>query len=245
MRAFLARLKAGTEHLNYGRDTVASMAARRVVRPPDGPVRIVDLGLGTAADLLNVARALEPAACELAGVECHPPYAASARERGIDVHALNLERDALPWDDGSVDLVVANQVLEHCKEIFWIAAEVVRVLKPGGLFIVGVPNLASLHSRVMLALGMQPSPIDVLGPHVRGFTPGGLARFLGEGGFLEVVERRGGNYYPFPPSVARPLARLLPGSAVSLFLACERTPRRGSFLSALDARSLETPFYRG
>lgn len=64
---------------------------------------------------------------------------------------LNIERDPLPFADESVDIFMANQVLEHCKEIFWIFSEVSRCLKPGGCFIIGVPNLAALHNRLLLA----------------------------------------------------------------------------------------------
>jgi predicted SAM-dependent methyltransferase len=60
---------------------------------------------------------------------------------GVSVFALNIERDALPFEDGSVDIVIANQILEHTKELFWIFHQVSRVLPVGGQFIVGVPNL--------------------------------------------------------------------------------------------------------
>ena len=46
---------------------------------------------------------------------------------GVSVFALNIERDALPFEDGSVDIVIANQILEHTKEFFWIFHQVSRV----------------------------------------------------------------------------------------------------------------------
>ena len=39
----------------------------------------------------------------------------------------NIERDDLPLADGQADLIIANQVLEHTKEIFWIFHEVSRL----------------------------------------------------------------------------------------------------------------------
>ena len=50
----------------------------------------------------------------------------------IAAYRLNIEKDKLPFADGELDFVIANQVLEHIKEIFWINHEVFRVLKPGG-----------------------------------------------------------------------------------------------------------------
>lgn len=246
MRAFLARLKAGTEILNYGRETLASMAAEHFRGAPLPPtVTVLDLGAGTGADLFNAEKALAPRRVRLCGVEVHPAAAEALRKKGVEVFSLDLEREALPFADGSVHLVVANQVLEHTKEIFWITAEAARVLAPGGAFLVGLPNLASLHNRILLLLGLQPSSIEWLGPHVRGATADGFRRFAEAGGFLRLRELRGGNFYPFPPALARPLARLLPRLAVSLFFRLERTGRQGSFLSCLDGRNWETPFYCG
>lgn len=246
MRAFLARLKAGTEFLNYGRETLAAMASdhlRRGAFPET--VTVLDLGAGTGADLFGMESALAPRRVRLCGVEVHPTAAKALREKGVEVFSLDLERDALPLPDGSVHVVVANQVLEHTKEIFWITAEAARVLTTGGAFLVGLPNLASLHNRVLLLLGLQPSSIEWLGPHVRGATADGFRRFAEAGGFFRLRELKGGNFYPFPPSLARPLARILPRMAVSLFFRLERTGREGSFLSCLHGRGWETPFYRG
>ena len=34
-----------------------------------------------------------------------------------------------PFEDETVDILIVNQILEHCKEIFWIFHELTRVLK--------------------------------------------------------------------------------------------------------------------
>ncbi len=245
MRAALAKLKAGTEELNYGRDVIAAMARRHASYLPGDPLVVLDLGLGSGADLKNVRAALAPRTLRLFGVDTYEPNVHAARERGITVSSLDIEREALPYQDGVMDLVIANQILEHTKEIYWIVSEVGRVLKPGGALLLGVPNLASLHSRVMLLCGMQPSPVDVLGPHVRGFTRNGLSAFLREGGFFEVEEWGGSNFYPLPAIFAKPLARCLPSFAVSLFMRCRRTNRSGRFIEVLQSRAFETPFFRG
>ena len=245
MRAAFARLKSGTEKLNYGRDIIAGMAARHAAGLGANPLRLLDLGLGSGADLENIRAALGRRTLVLFGVDSYEPNVRAGQGRGVEVFSLDIEREPLPFDDASIHLVVANQVLEHTKEIFWIVSEAARVLEPGGAFLVGVPNLASLHSRGMLALGMQPSPIDVLGPHVRGFVKGGFRDFIQEGGFFRVVEVKGSNFYPLPEMLARPLARAFPGLAVSLFFRCLRTDRPGRFIEILDARSFETPFFKG
>lgn len=52
--------------------------------------------------------------------------------------AADIER--LPLADGTFDLVTANMVLEHVSSPDRLFADVTRVLKPGGRFIVHTPN---------------------------------------------------------------------------------------------------------
>lgn len=48
--------------------------------------------------------------------------------------------EALPCPDASVDVVVADNVLEHLDEPERVFAEVARVLRPGGTFLAKTPN---------------------------------------------------------------------------------------------------------
>jgi hypothetical protein len=110
---------------------------------------------------------------------------------------------------------------------------------------VGIPNLAALHNRILLLLGVQPTCIEILSAHVRGFTRSGFREFATSDGYFLMEEVRGGNFYPFPPSVARPMARVFPGFSVCLFFLLRRTGKKGNFLQVLDTRYFETPYYRG
>jgi SAM-dependent methyltransferase len=190
----------------------------------------------------------ENPACEAHAIEVFPAYAAQLAEKGVRVHALNIEHDALPFPDGSLDLVMANQVLEHVKELFWIFHEISRVLPVGGKVILGVPNLAALHNRILLAFGRQPSPLKNNSAHIRGYTKGDLLRFLDgcfPGGY-GLLKFGGSNFYPFPPVLARPLARLFPNLAWGIFFLLEKQRAYGREFLEFPAREhLETNFYVG
>lgn len=54
-----------------------------------------------------------------------------------------IDRDKLPLPDESVDMVIADFVLEHLGEPAAVEKEVFRVLRPGGLFCARTPH--SLH----------------------------------------------------------------------------------------------------
>lgn len=227
--------------LNYGRHLI-----RRFAGEAGRCGTVLDIGAGGGDDLLAV-RSVHPSAA-LHAVEVWPPSVERLARHGIAVHPVNLEREALPLADGSVDLVVANQVLEHVKEVFWIFHEISRVLPVGGHLIVGVPNLASLHNRLLLLAGRQPTAIQNASAHVRGYTRHDLIRFVSRvfpGGYKE--RRFGGsNFYPFPPLVARPLARLFPSLAWGLFVLLRKErPYAGEFLEFPVREQLETNFFVG
>lgn len=228
--------------LNYGRHILEEVLGSRVTSLRSATV--LDIGAGSGLDLDIVNDALvDPS---LHAVEVYPPNVEKLRAKGIQCYPKNLEKDSLPFEDTSIDLVIANQIAEHCKEIFWIFHEMARCLKIGGYLYLGVPNLASLHSRLLLLLGRQPTCIRNFSAHVRGFTKRDVEDFFDRcfpGGFDTEVFR-GANFYPFPPRLANPLARLFPSSAVSIFfLLKKRKPYKGEFLYA--AEGLETNFYRG
>jgi SAM-dependent methyltransferase len=246
LRGRFRRLKEGTEYLNYGRETIAAMMRQQAARlSQSGSLHVLDIGFGSGADLLNVKTALHSRQVGLFGVDSNPTRVAQASENGIAAVQLNIESDRLPFADHFFDGVIANQVIEHTKQIFWIVSEVSRVLKKSGLFIVGVPNLAALHIRVLLALGEQPASIELLGPHVRGFTKNSFVRFITADDYFRVLQVRGANFYPFPSAIARRLSRWLPTLSVGLILLCQRTDKEGTFIQVLKDRFYETDYFQG
>ncbi len=141
-----------------------------------------------------------------------------------------------------------NQVIEHTKELFWIFSEIARVLKKGGLAIIGCPNLGSWHNRVALLFGMQPPCMKLLSSHVRGITKSGFREMIEDGAYFELTRYHGANFYPFGGGVNRTLARLFPTLAATHYFILRRTPKIGSYLQVLDRNVqalVDTPYFRG
>jgi SAM-dependent methyltransferase len=85
-----------------------------------------------------------------------------ARGRGLD--AMRADARDLPVASGSMDLVVAFDVLEHIDEDHLVAQEIARVLRPGGTALIAVPCDMALWSAHDEAVG-----------HVRRYTRESLA----------------------------------------------------------------------
>jgi SAM-dependent methyltransferase len=72
----------------------------------------------------------------------------------IAFHLCNVEVDAIPYPDESFDAVVCCQVLEHFSHSHLPAMkEIRRVLRPGGVVEVDVPNAASFRNRSRMLRG--------------------------------------------------------------------------------------------
>jgi len=227
--------------LNYGRHLIS--AYLEASKPFHS---VVDLGAGRGADLRLARAAL--AATQCYGVEVFAPYAKELASADFAVLQTDIEHESLPFSENSVDVIIANQILEHTKEVFWILHEISRVLRVGGSFILGLPNLASLHNRVLLCAGKQPTAIKTASAHVRGFTKGDVLHFLQccfPGGYA-LRDFGGSNFYPFPPRPARMLATCFPTLAASIFFRLEKLRAYDTgFLDFPVGQAMQTNFYLG
>jgi SAM-dependent methyltransferase len=243
----LIRLKNRLRPDPFARHEIAQWVCDHLERETRGPARVLDIGLGGAEDLLEIKRARLGAEVEIFGIEYNPDRVRAARAKGIRVLAINVERERFPLDDGSVDAVIANHVVEHLKEVFFFFSEISRILKPGGIAVIGFPNLGGWQNRLALLFGAEPPCMRMLGSHVRGITVPGFRRFAEFGGFFRVRRVKGRAFYMLPPRFSRTAASLMPGLAAAVHVVLERTPKPGEFIEVLDmgVPGLEdTPYVR-
>lgn len=66
-----------------------------------------------------------------------------------ELRQANLE--SLPFGDGDFDLVLSSQVIEHVLDAGAAAAELARVLRPGGVLVLSTDNAHNLVTRVLNA----------------------------------------------------------------------------------------------
>lgn len=119
---------------------------------------LVDLGCGDGTFTSAFAERARPA--RTVGIETEPTLAAQATARGIEVQASDLG-GPLPFEDGSIDAIVSNQVIEHLSDTDIFLREIRRVLKPTGYVVLSTNNMASWHNVASLVAGWQPMPNHV------------------------------------------------------------------------------------
>jgi SAM-dependent methyltransferase len=126
------------------------------------------------------------------GVELSPDAAAQARARGLEVFQGDLLGAGLPA--AHFDLVYMGDVLEHVPDCRAVAAEVARVLKPGGWFYLRGPVTTNsiaraLGLRLYGALGLT-IVLREVPYHLWEFTPRPLARLMAAVGLTVIRVRQ-------------------------------------------------------
>lgn len=142
--------------------------------------KLLDVGCATG-DFLTVAREVY----DVEGLELSAWSAAIAKERGLTIHTCTMgEMQA----EGVYDIVTLWGVIEHLESPKAEAANIGRLLKPGGIVALWTGDITSLPARI---LGKKWWYIQ--GQHIQYFSRQSLTRLFGDHGFELVSLER----YPF------------------------------------------------
>lgn len=108
----------------------------RAVEAIGGTGRLLDAGCGTGGLMQYLHR--QSPQLQLTGVDLSELACTYARRRNCG-EVIQADLTALPLGDAGFDVVVSSDVLYHIGDDRQALAELVRVLRPGGLLVVNVP----------------------------------------------------------------------------------------------------------
>lgn len=185
---------------------------------PDAPGRVLDCGCGDGGN----ARILRERGWRVEGVTISRQEQRLAEEHCERVHLADLEQGLPPEIGSGFDVVLLSHVMEHLRGPERLLADAKRVLAPGGMLAVGLPNTLFFPYRLRLLMGrLEYEPTGVLDhTHVHLYTFASGAELLSANGF-RVVTARAAGFIPLGP-----VRRLLPKGVVrgATRLACSRFP---------------------
>lgn len=97
--------------------------------------KVLDIGCGTGYLLEK----LHEKGCVPFGIDAHPGAVEQARALGFEVLEGRFEEGM--FEENAFDMIIARSVLEHTIDPMTILSLITRLLKPGGIFAIEVPNL--------------------------------------------------------------------------------------------------------
>lgn len=199
---------AGFSHVDGSLQFLNQVAA--LLRPDD---RVLDFGAGRgepiADDPVPYRRALSTLqgrcahleGCDVDPVVLENPYLDGARR--IEIGA------PLPYPDASFDMIVSRSVFEHVDDPEHVAAELIRVLRPGGWICAVTPNAWGylavaarlvpnrLHARALRHIQPGRKGEDVFPTRYRMNSPRALHRLFGRQGEIFLIRASAEPAYHF------------------------------------------------
>jgi 2-polyprenyl-3-methyl-5-hydroxy-6-metoxy-1,4-benzoquinol methylase len=184
---------------------------RRRIRALAPGLRLLDLGAAGG----HLGRAVRDRCAYLAGVEPESTYPSPASE-GYDDWRTTDAVSAGEWST-PFDVVVCADVLEHLVAPERLLERIRAWLKPGGLLLTSIPNVANIYVRLCLLMGQFPyAERGILdATHLHFYTQSSSRRLLEQSGFsIRDVEPTAMPYELALPSLSRgPLLQPVRGFA--------------------------------
>ncbi len=153
-------------------------------------MRVLDLGAGGGRHAIEAARMGASVVCvelddaSLAAIEQNALDAANflalePRQLADRIVVVKGDARALPFCEGSFDLVIAAEILEHIQDDARVLAEIHRCCAPGGFLGVSVPRAFPEALNWLLSLAYH----SAAGGHIRIYSKRALFKRLAAGGF--------------------------------------------------------------
>ncbi|MBI2286182.1 MAG: class I SAM-dependent methyltransferase [Nitrosomonadales bacterium] len=182
-------------------------------QPPE-KIRLLDVGCSSGAFL----HAAVKLGFRAEGVEPAPKAAATAQAAGLKVHQGLLQEAG--YADGQFDAITLFEVIEHLQHPQELLKECRRILRPGGILLVGTGNAGSWS---MAAMGARWEYLHIArhGGHVSFFNLGSLASLAQRSGFSVAAVRTRGVRFCEKGDCAKPVYRIakLAGELLNIFAA--------------------------
>ncbi len=161
-------------------------------RGEERPLEYLEIGVGSGRALRYYERLGVDQRLALHAVDISPDRLDSVyRKEDWTLHQGDAE-ERLPFDDAQFDVAVSEQLLEHLRHPERTIDEIGRVLRPGGLAVIGVPTFPPIVSHLRpAAVKLREALFNKVEGHIQTFTAGSIARRIKASGWFDDVQLRG------------------------------------------------------
>jgi SAM-dependent methyltransferase len=193
-----------TQQMGLSTDKILSAVVAKIRKiSPHVRGRYLDIGAGHGNLIRLVAERfdVQPAACDYTSDLMRLP--------DVQVTIVDLNLEALPYENATFDLITCTEVIEHLEHYRRTFREIFRILKPSGTLVVTTPNVLNLRSRLRyLFFGFFSlfGPLHLLesrryltGGHINPVSYFYVAHALSDAGFVDISvsidKRQRGSYF--------------------------------------------------
>ena len=179
------------KHLHNAR---VAWIVNRIARERDrrsGSLRMLDVGCGDGIVTKRLRAAFPDAA--VWAVDLDSVRLVRAKAYCADVAFCHGDVARLPFVTGSFEVVLCHHVVEHVPDDIGVLVECRRVLVPGGLLIVGIPQEGAWPGRIVRTLHQR---LYARGEHVNFYTLANMRERLRDAGFSDIEHAKFGFLFP-------------------------------------------------
>lgn len=174
---------------------------------------VVEIGVGPMSALVKRLKG-----AEAIGIDINDDQSALCNTFQIDLKTCDIQVEALPLEDESVDVILFLETIEHlCAYPNNVLDNIYKKLKTGGYLSLSTTNFLRIASRIRVLLGKNPlrnyfEPSPSGQNHIREYIPSEMAYYMRKSGFsIKKTCRFGIPYGPCIVSSLLRLAYLYPG----------------------------------
>lgn len=147
--------------------------------------RALDIGCGSGVQsLCLIDHGFSVVALDLS-IEAAKLARDTVAESGRSLMVVNADAESLPLPDASIDACVCGLLLHHFKSLEAVAAELQRVIRPGGAVVALDANAHNPFAWLFFNLVHRLHPLSGLTPNQRALWRGEIRRVFGAHGFGE------------------------------------------------------------
>lgn len=206
--------KPGSERGRLRRSKKFLDQIAKLLGQPAGEICLLDVGCSSGAFL----HAAVKLGFRAEGVEPAPKAAATAQAAGLKVHQGLLQEAG--YADGQFDAITLFEVIEHLQQPQELLQECRRILRPGGVLLIGTGNAGSWS---MAAMGARWEYLHIAkhGGHVSFFNPSSIESLAQQSGFSVAAVHTRGVRFCEKGDCAKPVYRIskIAGELLNIFAA--------------------------